>query len=251
MPKRSIEMDANTSTITSSITSSQSQAIDGMVRDGRFPTRSAALREIVACYLNGSAELRALKEENESLKAELALSKQGPQERVSVFLDVRNVVQVVRKQYFQIDFAELRRLAVNGRHMVGATAFDGRIYSTERDTTKAFHDVLMHSGWALDLRDMDSCDHQKEVDVALATAVMSGAMKDAYDTAVIISGDRDFIPAIEYVRTLGKRVEIISYDCALSTQMKRLADRLTLIDDMFIVSISPDHPDSDSKGVTA
>lgn len=246
-------MDDLRSNISTSITSAQSQAIDEMIRAGRFPTKSAALREIVGSYLaGGSEELRSLRAENESLKAELAMARQSSQERVSVYLDVRNVVQVVRRQRFQVDFAELRRLALNGRHMVEAIAFDGRIYSaTEKDTTKAFHDVLMHSGWGLDLRDMDSCEHQKEVDVALAAAVMSGAMKDAYDTVVIISGDRDFVPAIEYVRAMGKRIEIISYQCALSTQMKRLADRLTLIDDMFVVSISAEHPDAECRGAMA
>ncbi len=251
MQKRLIEMDSPSSNISTSISAVQSQAIDEMVRTGRFPTKSAALREIVNRYFEGSAELQALKEENESLKAELARSKEGSSERVSVFLDVRNVVQVVRKQRFQIDFAELRRIAVGGRHLVEALAFDGRLYSTEKDTTKAFHDVLMHRGWGLDLRDNDNCEHQKEVDVALAASVMLGAMQDTYDTAVIISGDRDFVPAIERIRAMGKRVEIISYESALSSQMKRLADRLTLIDDLFVVSISAEYSDSEPKEATA
>jgi|GEM_PF-1740049 len=233
-------MDQSTSILSSGITSAQSQAIDEMVRSGRFSSRAAALREIVGTFLDGgeSEEIVRLREENESLKAELEMAGRTHMERVSVFLDVRNVLEEVRRRGFLIDYAELKNVAVSGRHLVEATAFDGRIYTAERDTTKPFHDVLMHSGWGLDLREIFDTEHQKEVDVALAARLMAGAVDDSYDTAVIISGDRDFIPAIEYVRALGKRIEIMSYERSLAVQMRRVADRVTILDDAFIVSIT-------------
>ena len=98
----------------------------------------------------------------------------------------------------------------------------------------------------MELRDLHDETHQKEVDVSLATTLISGAVKDTYDTAVIISGDRDFVPAIEYVRTLGKRVEVMSFLSSLSTQLTKVADNVTLLDSTFIVSLSTRSPEAEA-----
>ena len=43
-------------------------------------------------------------------------------------------------------------------------------------------------------------------DVYLANDLIKGAYENFYDTAIIVSGDEDFIPAIKTVQTLGKKV---------------------------------------------
>lgn len=217
------------------------ESIDALVGKGSYPTRSAALREIITTYFtdNGkTCRIAELTEEIECLRAELAAVRARDDERTLVLLDVQNVCLETRKIGFHIDYSALRDMAVRGRHIAGAIAFDGRHISSDKDITRPFHEVLMHSGWSLDLRDLYDEAHQKEVDVALATALISGAVGDTYDTAVIISGDRDFVPAIEYVRGMGKRIEIMSFESALSAQMRRVADTVTLLDSTFIISLS-------------
>ena len=50
---------------------------------------------------------------------------------------------------------------------------------------------------------------QKGVDVLLASDMLVLAMIDYYDTAILVSNDSDFVPAIEYVReVMGKDVEV-------------------------------------------
>lgn len=51
---------------------------------------------------------------------------------------------------------------------------------------------------------------EKAVDVGLATALLEMAAVSAYDIAIVICGDRDFVPALQAVRRLGKRVAIVS-----------------------------------------
>ncbi|NMB87311.1 MAG: NYN domain-containing protein [Chloroflexi bacterium] len=52
---------------------------------------------------------------------------------------------------------------------------------------------------------------EKCVDISLATAVLYyAAIPNAYDIAVVVVGDRDFIPMLQNVRRLGKRVAIAS-----------------------------------------
>jgi len=52
---------------------------------------------------------------------------------------------------------------------------------------------------------------EKCVDISLATAMLYyAAIPHAYDIAVAVVGDKDFIPVLQYVRRLGKRVAIAS-----------------------------------------
>jgi uncharacterized LabA/DUF88 family protein len=47
---------------------------------------------------------------------------------------------------------------------------------------------------------------EKMIDVALATDMVRFACKNEYETAFLVSQDRDFIPAVEAVRAEGKKV---------------------------------------------
>jgi uncharacterized LabA/DUF88 family protein len=42
---------------------------------------------------------------------------------------------------------------------------------------------------------------EKRVDVQIAVDIIKNAAADKYDTAIIISGDSDYIPSIEYVKS--------------------------------------------------
>ena len=51
---------------------------------------------------------------------------------------------------------------------------------------------------------------EKAVDVGLATSLLEMAAVSAYDIAIVVCGDRDFVPALQAVRRLGKRVAVVS-----------------------------------------
>jgi len=64
-------------------------------------------------------------------------------------------------------------------------------------------------------RDRDPNDDfepkEKCVDIALATSLLYyAAIPHAYDIAIVVIGDRDYIPVLQYVRRLGKRVSVAS-----------------------------------------
>lgn len=53
---------------------------------------------------------------------------------------------------------------------------------------------------------------EKCVDISLAVEMLFMAtIPSAYDIAVIVTGDKDFIPALQKTRLLGKRVAIVSF----------------------------------------
>lgn len=64
----------------------------------------------------------------------------------------------------------------------------------------------------LDMTDCPSCNAplmtaaEKGVDAALVTDLLSLAWQRAYDVAVLVSGDADYIPAVEYVQSQGLKV---------------------------------------------
>jgi uncharacterized LabA/DUF88 family protein len=56
-----------------------------------------------------------------------------------------------------------------------------------------------------------SIHEEKGVDVALVIDMLTGAFEGQYDTAILVSSDGDFRPAVEAVRRYGKRVEYLYF----------------------------------------
>lgn len=74
--------------------------------------------------------------------------------------------------------------------------------------------------------------YQKGVDVALVTEAMSLAFERAYDVAIIVSGDNDFVDAINFIKTKGLKVWVVSYKSCLGDDIMRVADRVIRLDDI-------------------
>jgi uncharacterized LabA/DUF88 family protein/cold shock CspA family protein len=66
---------------------------------------------------------------------------------------------------------------------------------------------------------------EKCVDVALTVTLMRYAtMPGALDLAILVLGDRDFLPLLQEVRRLGKRVAIASVEAACASELSDPAD---------------------------
>jgi uncharacterized LabA/DUF88 family protein len=57
------------------------------------------------------------------------------------------------------------------------------------------------------------------------------AYRNAYDTAILVTGDRDFSYTVEEIQSLGKRVENASFKRTSSYTLRKVCDRFTLLDD--------------------
>jgi uncharacterized LabA/DUF88 family protein len=63
------------------------------------------------------------------------------------------------------------------------------------------------------------------VDIALTKEMLSHAFRDNYDLAVVAAGDADYIPLIEEVKRIGKRVHLWFFDApGLNPRLKQSAD---------------------------
>ena len=67
-------------------------------------------------------------------------------------------------------------------------------------------------------------------DIHLAVDMVSFAYENAFDTAILMSGDGDFVPAIERLKKLGKRVENAYFKISSSYFLKQTCSSSVLLD---------------------
>jgi uncharacterized LabA/DUF88 family protein len=98
---------------------------------------------------------------------------------------------------------------------------------------------------------------EKCVDVGLSVSMVYYATINAYDVAIVVIGDQDYVPALQFVRRLGKRVMIASihgscahvYDPAKDPEdTKRVRDINTIFLDEIIEAENP--PEIDKSRAT-
>ncbi|MCF7908634.1 MAG: NYN domain-containing protein [Candidatus Omnitrophica bacterium] len=79
--------------------------------------------------------------------------------------------------------------------------------------------VRIHGGWA-----------QKGLDVKIALDMFDKAVTDQYDTAVLISGDSDFVEVIAKIKErYGKHVELYTFDRAIHEPLRLAPDKHIVI----------------------
>jgi len=75
---------------------------------------------------------------------------------------------------------------------------------------------------------------EKTVDVRLAVDMLTYAIEDKFDLAILVTGDSDFVPAVERVRDLGKKIYISQFYGYASYKLIEVADRYLPLDYEYI-----------------
>lgn len=74
---------------------------------------------------------------------------------------------------------------------------------------------------------------EKGVDIFLAVDMLRFASTDTYDTAILVSGDGDFVSAVNAVKDLGKHVENAQFRSGQSMHLRECCDVGILLDPPF------------------
>ena len=61
---------------------------------------------------------------------------------------------------------------------------------------------------------------EKKVDIGIAVDIISLGYENAYDTAVLVSGDGDFVPVVKKLKEIGKNVEVWAFRYSLANALK-------------------------------
>ena len=71
----------------------------------------------------------------------------------------------------------------------------------------------------------------KGVDITLSTDMLSHASHGNYDTAMLVAGDGDYVPLVDEVKRIGRRVVIAFFSRGMSPELRRHSDLFFNLDD--------------------
>jgi len=138
--------------------------------------------------------------------------------RVGVFVDVQNMYHSAKNLYgARVNFAELLKLATAGRELVRALAY---VVKSDTPEEKTFFDALEKAGLELKVKDLQIfAGGAKKADWDVGLAIDAISLSKQVDVVVIISGDGDFIPMVEYLQFNGQIVEAVSFERSTSGKL--------------------------------
>lgn len=151
------------------------------------------------------------------------------EQRVGVFVDVANMYYSARHIYKRkVNFKEVLKTAVSGRKLIRAIAY---VIKAETELEQAFFDALGNSGFEVKTKDLQVFwGGQKKGDWDVGITVDMIKMGPKLDVMVLVSGDGDYQPLLEYLKSLGHRVELIAFGKSASKKLVEEADDFTDLD---------------------
>lgn len=146
------------------------------------------------------------------------------EQRVGVFIDTQNLYHSARNLYnARVNFGAVLKEAVAGRKLVRAVAY---VIATEAGDEKSFFEALTKLGIETKTKDLQvfhTGTKKGDWDVGLTVDVMR--MANRLDAVIIVSGDGDFIPLVEYMKNhTGAQVEVASFGKSTSGKLREAAD---------------------------
>jgi uncharacterized LabA/DUF88 family protein len=152
-------------------------------------------------------------------------------QRVGVFVDVQNLYHSAKNLYgARVNFAELLKLIVGPRQLIRAIGYV--VKSDVSAGEAAFFDALEKSGIELRVKDLQIfAGGAKKADWDVGMAVDAIRMAKSLDVVILVTGDGDFIPLVEYLKWgEGRQVEAASFGRSTSARLKEVVDSYTDLD---------------------
>jgi uncharacterized LabA/DUF88 family protein len=122
-----------------------------------------------------------------------------------------------------VNFGAVLKEAVAGRKLLRAVAY---VITTENGDEKLFFEALIKLGIETKTKDLQVFHtgiKKADWDVGLTVDVMK--MADRLDAVILVSGDGDFVPLVEYLQNhTGTQVEVVSFGKSTSAKLREAAD---------------------------
>lgn len=151
------------------------------------------------------------------------MSVKNKDQRVAIFIDVQNLYHSAKALYqARVNFREILKTAVASRQLIWAYAY---VVRTKTGEEKPFFDALTKLG--IDTRVKDLQEYfggLKKADWDVGIAVDAIKSAPGVDVIVLVSGDGDYQPLVEYLQNQGKRVEVIAFGRSTSSKLKEQAN---------------------------
>lgn len=146
------------------------------------------------------------------------------EQRVAVFIDTQNIYHSARNLYNRkVNFGAVLKDAVAGRKLVRAIAY---VITSEAGDEKAFFEALEKMGIETRTKDLQVfAGGAKKGDWDVGLAIDAVRTAPRIDAAIVLSGDGDFVPLVEYLQKhSGIQVEVAAFGKSASIKLKEVAD---------------------------
>jgi uncharacterized LabA/DUF88 family protein len=144
---------------------------------------------------------------------------------VGIFIDVQNVYHSAKNLYHsRVNFEELIKTVLARRHLIRAMAYV--VKSETAFGEESFFEALTKTGLELRVKDLQIFPGgSKKADWDVGMAVDAIRIADSLDVVVIVTGDGDFVPLVDYLKWgLGKQVEVAAFSRTTSGRLREVAD---------------------------
>src|SRR3989344_2953588 len=182
-------------------------------------------------------ELLGLLEDSQLLTDKIVMSHkttvtQRRNHRVGVFVDVQNMYHSAKNLYgARVNFKELLKTVTAGRELVRAVAY---VVKSDTEEEKAFFDALEKSGFELKMKDLQIFPGgMKKGDWDVGLAIDAISMSKQLDVVVIISGDGDFEPLVEYLKFSGLIAETMGFKRSTSSKIIEVVNNFTDLEEVY------------------
>lgn len=169
-------------------------------------------------------------------------------QRVGIFIDVQNLYHSAKNLYrARVNYRELIRHLVDGRQLIRAVAYVVKSEGVEVAAPHggaslaplgrgeaAFFDALEKSGLELRSKDLQIyADGSKKADWDVGMAVDAIRMASFLDVVILVTGDGDFIPLVDYLKWgTGRFVEVAAFKRSASAKLQEAADKFTNVEEI-------------------
>ncbi|MDT5156358.1 MAG: hypothetical protein QOC61_2276 [Acidobacteriota bacterium] len=147
----------------------------------------------------------------------------GYRGRVAVFIDGNNLFHAARFHNIDIDYNKLLRVLLGDGRLLRAFFYTGVDVGAERQ--QGFLLWMRRNGFRVihkELKTFYDGTRKANLDVEIAVDMLSLAGR--YDTAVLVSGDEDFVYAVNAVAYKGCRVEVAGFRSNTAPKLIDVAD---------------------------
>lgn len=146
------------------------------------------------------------------------------EQRVAVFIDTQNLYHSGKAIYNKnVNFGNIIEDSVADRRLVRAIAY---VVTTESGDEKTFFDALLKLGIETKTKDLQVfVGGAKKGDWDVGLAIDAVVMSSKVDAIILISGDGDFVPLVQYLQlSSGVQVEVVNFMKSTSSKLIEVAD---------------------------
>lgn len=153
-----------------------------------------------------------------------------PDQRVAIFIDTQNLYHSAKNLYkSKVNFAGVIKAALGGRKLVRALSY---VVNTESGEEQPFFEAMEKIGIEIKTKDLQIFyGGAKKADWDVGMAVDAIKVASKVDAVVLATGDGDFLPLVEYLKSKGCQVEGITFGRSASSKFKDMVDDFIDMDD--------------------